>query len=456
MARESDVLTSRAAVGYGVGDFAMNLYWGALSYFLLYWYTDVVGLPPAVAGFVFFAGTFWDAITDPTVGYLVGRNRSRWGRYRPFLLFGAVPLAASFALLFWVPPLREAALTAALLAAHLVFRTAYTIVGIPYSALSARISRRSYDRTTLASARMIAATAGTLLISSAGFPLVKYFGQGDEQRGFFFLAIVAGAVAILFHFICFAATAEPPESEFDRQGSGRPYRLGDILTILRTNTAFLYLLGITPLIAGAAALLQKCLVYYVKYGLQTHGSQHVVLFVHGLTVMLATPLWAYVAHRWHRRSAWLWATGVMLVSASLMFIATPDSFAAFLIMLFPISASFAALGILFWSMLPDTIEYGQWRSGFRAESVFFGVATFTQKMAIGIAGWMLGGLLSVVGFVPAAEQPPVAVTAMKAGMTLAPAALMFLALLIVLRYPLDAKLHQRIRQELGGEDETGR
>jgi GPH family glycoside/pentoside/hexuronide:cation symporter len=125
-------------------------------------------------------------------------------------------------------------------------------------------------------------------------------------------------------------------------------------------------------------------------------------------------------------------------------------------MLFPISASFAALGILFWSMLPDTIEYGQWRSGFRAESVFFGVATFTQKMAIGIAGWMLGGLLSVVGFVPAAEQPPVAVTAMKAGMTLAPAALMFLALLIVLRYPLDAKLHQRIRQELGGEDETGR
>ena len=87
----------------------MSLYWGALSYFLLYWYTDVVGLPPAIAGFVFFAGTAWDAITDPTVGYIVGHNRSRWGRYRPFLLFGSVPLALSFALLLWVPPLEDAA-----------------------------------------------------------------------------------------------------------------------------------------------------------------------------------------------------------------------------------------------------------------------------------------------------------------------------------------------------------
>ncbi len=432
----------------------MNLYWGALSYFLLYWYTDVAGLPPAVAGFVFFAGTAWDAISDPTVGYIVGHNRSRWGRYRPFLLFGSVPLAFSFMLLFWVPPLRDAALAAALLASHLVFRTAYTIVGVPYSALSARISQRSYDRTTLASARMIAATAGSLVISSAAFPLVRILGSGDERSGFLQMAILAGSIAVVIHLVCFLSTREPPDAELDGVGPTREYRIRDLFVILRRNTAFLYLLAMIPLFAAAAALMQKCLVYFVKYGLGAHDQQHIVLFAHGLTAMLATPLWSFVAHRWGRRAAWKYSTLLMAVAAGTMFMSTPVSLPGFVALLFPMSVAFAAMGILFWSMLPDTIEYGQWRSGFRAESVFFGIASFAQKMSIGIAGWLLGGALAAVGFVADAEQSTLTVTTIKAGMTLVPASLLLLCLLIVLRYPLTAALHQKIRSELFGEEGT--
>ncbi len=448
MTRSPQALSARSAAGYGIGDFAMNLYWGALSYFLLYWYTDVVGLPPAVAGFVFFAGTFWDALTDPTVGYLVGRNRSRWGRYRPFLLFGSVPLAFAFALLFWVPPLEDAALTLALLAAHLTFRTAYTIVAIPYSALSARISHRSYDRTTLAGARMIAATAGALLISSAGFPLVRFLGDGDERSGFFYLAILAGSIAVIFHLICFASTREHAEPGLDAPDAERRYRLGDLYRIVASNTAFLYLLAMIPLFSAAAAFLQKSLVYYVKYGLQTHDQQHVVLFVHGLTAMLATPLWAHVAHRFGRRSAWIYSTALMFAAASVMFTVTPGTLPAFLMLLLPMSVGFAAMGVLFWSMLPDTVEFGQWRSGFRAESVFFGVASFTQKMSIGIAGWLMGGALAMVGFVPDTEQSSLAILVIRSGLTLVPAVLLVFAVLIVMKYPLNAKLHHRIRREL--------
>ncbi|HEX5788695.1 MAG TPA: glycoside-pentoside-hexuronide (GPH):cation symporter, partial [Woeseiaceae bacterium] len=341
-----DTLVRRTVVGYGIGDFAMNLYWGALSYFLLYWYTDVVGLPPAVAGFVFFAGATWDALTDPTVGYIVGRNRSRWGRYRPFLLFGSVPLALTFVLLLWVPPLEDAALTAALLAAHLLFRTAYTIVGVPYSALSARISRASHDRTSLASARMIAATAGTLVISSAGFPLVHYLGNGDEKGGFFYLAMLAGAVAVMFHLVCFAATREPAEIGGAGAGGEREYGLADVVGIVRSNTAFLHLLAMIPLFSAAAAVLQKCLVYYVKYGLDAHESQHVVLFVHGLTAMLATPFWAWVSQRYGRRLAWQASTALMAAATTVLFFATPGALVPFLIALVPVSVAFAAMGML--------------------------------------------------------------------------------------------------------------
>jgi GPH family glycoside/pentoside/hexuronide:cation symporter len=112
------------------------------------------------------------------------------------------------------------------------------------------------------------------------------------------------------------------------------------------------------------------------------------------------------------------------------------------------------MGVLFWSMLPDTIEYGQWKSGFRAESLFFGIASFAQKMSIGIAGWFLGSVLGAAGFIADASQPPSAVTTMKAGMTLVPAALLALTLLIVMRYPLDTLLHTRIRAELFGEGEA--
>ncbi|HEX5789343.1 MAG TPA: MFS transporter, partial [Woeseiaceae bacterium] len=123
----------------------------------------------------------------------------------------------------------------------------------------------------------------------------------------------------------------------------------------------------------------------------------------------------------------------------------------FLIALAPVSVAFAAMGMLFWSMLPDTIEYGQWRSGFRAESLVFGIASFAQKMSIGIAGWFLGAGLGVAGFVADAEQPAQALATIKAGMTLVPAVLLVLTLLLVLRYPLDARLHQRIRAELDGD-----
>jgi GPH family glycoside/pentoside/hexuronide:cation symporter len=142
----------------------------------------------------------------------------------------------------------------------------------------------------------------------------------------------------------------------------------------------------------------------------------------------------------------------MVLAALVLFFAPSARMSTFLTLLVPLSIAYAAMGVLFWSMLPDTIEFGQWRSGVRAESLFFGIASFAQKMSIGIAGWFLGGMLSIVGFVADAPQTDMTLMTIKAGMTLVPALLLVLNLLLVHRYPLDSRLHQRIRAELDGED----
>ena len=253
---------------------------------------------------------------------------------------------------------------------------------------------------------------------------------------------------MIIHLVCFAATREPPELPGDPGEPAGGYGLRDVSDILRANRAFLYLLAMIPLFAAAAALLQKCLVYHVKYGLDAHDQQHVVLFAHGVTAMLATPFWAYIAHRHGRRNAWRYSTYLLTAAALAIFLTTPDRLAGFVLLLLPLSIAYAAMGVLFWSMLPDTIEYGEWRSGHRAESLFFGIASFAQKMSIGIAGWVLGGALTMTGFVADAQQSAVTLLTIKAGMTVVPAALLLLLLVIVARYPLDASLHRRISEEL--------
>jgi len=143
---------------FAAGDFGFNLYWQSLSLYLLFFYTDSVGLTAAAAGLIYMVASIWDGLVDPVVGVLAGRTRSRWGRYRPYLLFGAPPLALAFTLLYFRPPLAGTMLVAAMLGAHLLFRSLYAVVNVPYAALTARITQRADERATISGLRMLFST----------------------------------------------------------------------------------------------------------------------------------------------------------------------------------------------------------------------------------------------------------------------------------------------------------
>ena len=188
---------NKVRVAYGIGDYAICLYWSGVSLYLLYFYTDVVGISPLMAGWIYALGIAWDAVTDPFMGYMAERTRSKMGSYRPYIYYGSIPLALSFVLLLWMPPFEGTLLFIFLLVVNLFHRTCFTIVSVPYSSLTARITDDSDERTKLTTARMLAASFGTFSISALAFPIVLLFGSGEESIGFIYLGLIAGLTAII-------------------------------------------------------------------------------------------------------------------------------------------------------------------------------------------------------------------------------------------------------------------
>lgn len=193
--RDADVLTTKSKVGFGVADFGFNLYYTGLSLFLLYYYTDVLEIRPAVAGLIFAIPLVWDAVTDPLMGAIAGRVRSNMGRYRPFILFGTIPLALAFVMMFAAPLIFTGAVVLSAAIAHIVFRTAYTVVSIPYSALMASLTRKSEERSQLAGVRMIFATLGGLFTVFATLPLASAIGGENLAAGFLWVAVIYAGIA---------------------------------------------------------------------------------------------------------------------------------------------------------------------------------------------------------------------------------------------------------------------
>ena len=161
----ADRLSLPRKLGFTLGDYACNIYWQSLSLFLLFFYTDVVGLSAATAGWIYMVASIWDGAIDPLIGAVADRTRSRFGRYRPYILFGAVPLGLSFCLLYYKPPFQGTGLVVWLLATHILLRTTYAILNIPFMSLNARMTTSSSERSTLAGFRMLFATLAGLTVA---------------------------------------------------------------------------------------------------------------------------------------------------------------------------------------------------------------------------------------------------------------------------------------------------
>ena len=411
---------------------------------MLYFYTDVVGISPLLAGWIYALGIGWDAITDPYMGYIAERTRTKMGSYRPYIFFGSIPLAFSFVLLFWVPPFEGNFLFIFLIMVNLFHRTCFTIVSVPYSSLTARITDDSEERTKLTTARMLGASFGTLTISALGFPIINWFGSGEESLGFIYLGVCSGLAAI---FILAITVKTVRERNFNLEITQLP-KFSEVSKSIVNNYAFLIVFASTLTLITTSIMFNKNLIYYTKYALDLHEYQGLILGVSSASAFLAIPVWAYSALKIGKRNSWL-ISMILLVFSFLFFYLYPiKNLLELLIVLAVLGIGNGATGVLFWSMLPDTIEYGEWKTGVRTESSLYGFMTFAQKGGIAISALILGVLLTNIGFVPNTIQTEETLENLKTLMTFIPLSGVVLSFILVYFYPIDSKFHKKLIREI--------
>ncbi|WP_375392889.1 MFS transporter [uncultured Sphingomonas sp.] len=435
-------LTLGAKLGYTVADVGFNLFWGVTSLFLLYYYTDVLGLPNATAGFIIMAALVWDGFIDPAVGIVANRTRTHWGRYRPYILWAALPLCLSFVAMFVPFAATGATLIAVTAATHLLFRTTYALTNIPYIALSAEFTSDSDERGAIAGFRMVFATITTLIVAGTTLPLATALGGGDMRAGFVYVAAVYAAAAAVTFAISVLSTRETNAAGHDVATFAQIWRT------LKANRPFQLIFVATILSGIGGAMSGKMLIYFFKYNLAAPDKVTLGLTVLTGGVMLCVPVWAYISKRTSKRLVWMLSGTIGAVAwATLYLIPAPTV---------PITLGvlvFAAVGasgfyLSFWSMLPDTVEYGEWRTGERTEGVVFGLVLFAQKVALGIGIGLLGVLLDVIGYHANEVQSAATLAGIKTLLSLVPAMLGLAATATILFYPLDQRLHGRLVRAL--------
>ncbi|NCX24715.1 MAG: MFS transporter [Proteobacteria bacterium] len=437
-------LTNKIRIGYGIGDYAICLYWSGVSLYLLYFYTDVVGITPQMAGLIYAIGIAWDAITDPFMGYMAERTRTKMGSYRPYIYYGSIPLALSFVVLLWVPPFEGMLLLSFLIVVNLIHRTCFTIVSVPYSSLTARITDDSDERTKLTTARMLAASFGTFSISALAFPIVLYFGGGEEALGFVYLGLIAGLVAVIILSITVYFVEE---RSFEFTKAELP-NFSKVFKSVSNNYPFWIVFSAILILISTYLMFNNNLIYFSKYALGFHEYQGLILGVLSGTNLLAIPIWAFLAIKIGKKNTWMISMAFLFVGFLIFYFYPISELNELLYILGCIGFANGATGVLFWSMLPDTIEYGEWRTGIRTESSLYGFMTFAQKGAIAIAIAILGTVLTKIGFEPNKEQTAQTLSDLKSLMSIIPLIGVFISFVLVYFYPIDKKFHQKLIDEI--------
>ena len=436
-------LTLKEKIGYALGDSASNFYWRIFDLFLFIFYTDIFGIPAAAVGTMFLVTRLIDALSDPLMGALADRTTTRWGKFRPYLLLGIIPLVAAGILTFTVPDLDSSGKLVWAYATYIFMMIAYTFINVPYGALIGVITSDSQQRTQLTSFRFIGAFSGGTLVAYFAPKLVDWIGQGDQAFGWQVTMILFGLLAAICFVISFLTTKEriaPPPSQ---QSS-----VWQDIQDLGHNKPWLILFTLALVIMLTISLRGSSGTFYFKYyvGREDLIASFSMVYMISLAIGAAiTPILTRFCDK--RRLLLILMSAVALLSVLFYFI-PKDSIALIYIVQFLIGLCLGPKSPLVFSMYADTADYGEWRNGRRATAMVFSAAAFSQKLGGALAGATLGWVLAWLGYTPNETQADASEHGIVLLMTLIPAIFAFISVLIIKYYPLSENALESMQLEL--------
>lgn len=450
--KKSEKLSLKEKLGYGLGDTASNIFFQFVNIFLLYYYTDVFGLSPAAVGTLFVVTRLWDAVNDPLMGAVADRTNTRWGKYRPYLLWMAIPFGLCGYLAFANPDFSQTGKLIYAYATYVGLMMAYTAINVPYSALMGVMTPNSDERTSLSSYRFVGAFSGMLIISLTVRPLVRLLGGGDEATGFKLTMALLSVIAVAMFVITFATTKERVKPQVTPEGSS----LRKDIVFLFKNRPWIIMVVAAILTLANVAVRAAVTNHFFKYYAGDDGSS-VFWFLDRTSLLLTSGALAFIvgifftgmlSKRFGKRNALMGLTflnGITLIG----FYFIPAEAYGWMLAINALGNLLAGpTPALVWSIYTDVADYGEWKFGRRTTGLVFSAAMFAQKMGLTIGGGVAGWMLSGFGFVANEQQSETSMFGIRLMFSILPGVLAICNGIILLWYPLSEENVAEIQADL--------
>ncbi len=427
---------------YSVGAFGQNMVYGLMSTYLMIFYTDNFGISAAAVGTLFLVARIWDAVMDPVIGIIVDRFNSKWGKLRPFILVGGTLSGILTIACFFNPDLGITGKMVYAYITYIVWGTTYGLMDVPYWSMSSTMTLDPDERTKIVSIPKLTGILGAVLVTVVTIPMVTAFGHGDNARGYFFTALIIGLICAMGAIFTAAKTKERtnvPKKEHEKFSKS--------INVVAKNVPLIIILLSTLFTNISFFIKQTVQTYYFTYIYGDVSKVSVFSFIGILPMILAMLFAAPFSKKVGKKNAAITVAFVSAVFCGAMYYCT-NSLVLLTVFNSISMAGIGAMLVFTISMQADTVEYAEWKTGKRSESIIFSMGTFTTKLSSAIGGAFVGYWLSVMGYIPDAAQPPKVLSGINIMMSWAPAIGLLLMGIILMFYNLTEKRHAEILEAL--------
>jgi GPH family glycoside/pentoside/hexuronide:cation symporter len=436
-------LSLKEKIGYGLGDTASHFVWDMVGFWILIFYTDTFGISAAAAGTIMLVARVWDMISDPLMGIIADRTNTRWGKFRPYILWMALPYSVLAVLTFTTPDLGQTGKIIYAGVTYLLLMTVFTAINLPYSSLGAVMTSDSYERAGLNSYRFIFAFIGQFIVTGTALSLAMYFGNGDNAKGYQYTLILFAIVSFILFMITFKTTKErvkPPKEQ--------KQNLKEDLKNLFSNKPWVILFFVGIISFVMFAMQNLSIAYYFKYYIGSEQSVQLFNVIGTIALIVGIPFSKPLAKKFGKKNVFIASSLISGLFFILLYI--PDAGDTTLIYTFNILAKFtyAPAVPLLWTMLADTADYSEWKNGRRATGLVFSAATFAQKAGWGIGGALAGWILALYNFIPNMEQTLHSLIGIKLMVSVFPGVLYMSCAILLYFYSINHKTCMIMQKDL--------
>lgn len=456
VAKQSSRLSVWTKLAYGTGDISAAIYAQTSGFFLGAFLLDIALIEAGWVALILLVANLWDGFVDPILGNLSDRTRTRWGRRRPWLLFGAIPFAISFILQWTVPGfLPEGWMRIAyFLFMTMLLRTTYSMVNIPYTALTPEIAESYDDRTSLTSYRFGFSVLGGLVAALAFDALSKVYT--NPQFSFSFAAMVLAVFIVISVMVTFTFVKEPalPQSTDDGAQDEGHGNLMDGIRLMSENFPFLCVLGIYLASWVVVEFVQANLLLYIRYWIRSEESFRNILLMLQLTTFAFLPVWTWISAKIGKKHAYYLGAGLFVVVLVGMFTLQPEQLTFLYILAFLAGICVSMALLLPWSMLPDVIDYDEYQTGTRSSGIYYGMFVFVQTIGVSVALGFSSALLGWSGYInpevagQIVQQPNSVLLALRLMVSFIPLTLIALSIPLAILYPITREKFEEIHTAL--------